>query len=86
MWRVWLIGLVVGVIGVTAMSAAWHAEHDTDPDCVVCKIRREPLTELSGDLQVGPVDAPEPAAHVAAAMWMPADPDAQVPTRAPPLS
>ena len=85
-WRVWFIGLVIGVGGAIAVSAAWHAEHDTDPSCTVCNVRHEPLAELSGDLQVGPVDAPGSATQPSATTWIPADPDAQVPTRAPPLS
>lgn len=87
MWRVWFVGFViVAVVGATALSAAWHAEHDADPSCVVCKLRYQPLAEASGDLQVRPVDAPEPATPLSVTMWVPADPDAQVPTRAPPLS
>ncbi len=83
MWRVWF---VIAIVGATAMTAAWHAEHDADPSCVVCKLRHQPLTELSGDLQVRPVDAPEPATRPSVTAWVPADPDEQVPTRAPPLS
>jgi len=85
-WRVCVVGFVIVVVGTTAVVAAWHAEHDSDPSCVVCKLRHEPLAELSGDLQVGPVEGLEPATHASATTWMPADPDAQVPTRAPPLS
>ena len=85
-WRVWFVGFVIAVVGPTAVSAAWHAEHDTDPTCVVCKLRHQPLAEPAGDLQGGPVDAPEPATRASVTTWIPADPDAQVPTRAPPLS
>ena len=81
-----VIALVVGSAGAATVSTARHAEHDTDPSCVVCKVRHEPLAELAGDLQVGPVGAPEPATSMTSATWIPADPDAQVPTRAPPHS
>ena len=83
LWRVWF---VIAVVGATAVSTAWHAEHDTDPSCVVCKLRHQPLAEVFGDLQVGPVDAAEPAAHAPVTAWIPTDPDAHVPARAPPLS
>ena len=86
MRRVWFVGLVVGVVCVTALSAGWHAEHDTDPSCVVCKVRHETPSELSGDLQVGPVYAPELATRASATTRIQADPDVQVPTRAPPLT
>ena len=82
MWRVWF---VIAIVGATAMAAAWHAEHDADPSCVVCKLRHQPL-EVAEDLQVRPVDAPEPAPPLSFTTWVPADPDEQVPTRAPPLS
>jgi len=86
MWRVCVVGFVIAVVGTTVVSAAWHAEHDADPNCVVCKLRHEPLAELAGALRVGPDDAPEPATCPSLTTWIPADPDAQVPTRAPPLS
>lgn len=84
MWRVYVVGSVIAVVGTTVVSAAWHAEHDANPSCVVCKLRHEPLVELAADLQVGPVDAPEPATCPSLTTWIPADPDAQVPARAPP--
>ena len=83
LWRVWF---VIAVVGATAVTAAWHAEHDTDPSCVVCKLRHEPLAAVSGDLRVRPVDAPEPATRASVTAWVPANPDEHVPTRAPPLS
>ncbi len=86
MWRVYVVGFVIAVMGTTVVSAAWHAEHDSDPNCVVCKLRREPLAELAGDLQLGSGDAPQPATRLSVTTWIPADPDAQVPTRAPPRS
>ena len=85
MWRVWVAGFVIAVVGSAAVAVAWHAEHGADPDCVVCKLAHEPLAELSGSLEVAPVHVPEPAPHASATTWMPADPNAQVPARAPPL-
>ena len=85
-WRVWLVGFVIAVVGVTAVSAAWHAEHDAGPSCVVCKLRHQPLAEVSGDLQVRPVDEPEPATPLSVTALVSANPDEQVPIRAPPLS
>ena len=85
-WRVWRVWFVVAIVGATAMAAAWHSEHDADPSCVACKLRYQPL-EVAGDLQQArPVDAPEPATPLSVTTWVPADPDEQVPTRAPPLS
>ncbi len=86
MWRVWLAGFVIAVIGATAVPAFWHAGHDADSSCVVCELRYQPLTEVAGVLWVGPVDAPEPAPPLSVTAWVPVHPDAQVPTRAPPLS
>ena len=85
MWRVYVAGFVIAVVGTTVVSAAWHAEHDAGPNCVVCKLRHEPLADLAGELQVGPGDAPEPTTRQFLTAWVPADPDARVPTRAPPL-
>ena len=82
MWRVWF---VIAIVGANTMAVAWHAEHDADPSCVVCKLRHQPL-EVAGDLQVRPVDAPEPATPLSVTTWVPADPDEQVSNRAPPLS
>ena len=44
-----------------------------------------PLADLAGDLQVALGDAPEPTTRQFLTAWVPADPDARVPTRAPPL-
>ena len=85
-WRVYVIGFVIAVLGTTVVPAAWHAEHDADPNCVVCKLSHEPLADLAGELQVGPGDAPDPVTHASVTTWIPANPDAQVPTRAPPRS
>ena len=86
MRHVWFVWLVIAVVGATAVSAAWHTEHDADPNCVVCKLKHEPAAELAGDLQVGPADAPEPATRVSDTVWIPVDAYAHVPARAPPLS
>ena len=85
-WHLWFVGLVIAVVGATAVSDAWHLEHDADPSCVVCKLVHQPLAELSGNVQVGPSAAPELATRASTTRWIPADPDAQVPARAPPLS
>ena len=74
------------MVGATALSGAWHVEHDADPSCVVFKLRHQPLAEVSGDLQVGPVEAPGPATRASVTAWVPADQVALAPTRAPPLS
>ena len=47
MWRVYVAGFVIAVVGTTVVSAAWHAEHDAGPNCVVCKLRHEPLADLA---------------------------------------
>ncbi len=86
MWRVYVVGFVIAVVGTIAVSAAWHAQHDSDPNCVVCKLGHEPLAEPAGDLQVGPRDAPEPATCPSLTTWVPTEPGTQVSTRAPPRS
>ena len=83
-WRVWFVGFVIAVVSATAVSAASHAEHDSDQNCIVCKLRNQPLAELTGDLQVAPAGTPEPATRASATPWIPPDADAQVPARAPP--
>ena len=86
MWRVWLVGLVVAVVAATAVAAAWHEEHGADPSCIVCKLTHQPLAEVSGDLQLGPGDAPEPVTGPSVSPWIAEVLDAHVPARAPPLS
>ena len=86
MWRVWLVGFVIAAVSVTAVSTAWHAAHDVDSDCVVCKFENEPLAELAGNPQVSPGDTPEPASHLSVTALVLAHLDEQVPARAPPLS
>ena len=83
MWRVWF---VIAIVGATGTAAAWHVEHDADPSCVVCKLRHQSLADPAEDLQVSPLQAPEPATRLSVTTWVPADSDAQVPTRAPPRS
>ncbi|MDP7337851.1 MAG: hypothetical protein QGI10_14570 [Vicinamibacterales bacterium] len=85
-WRVWLVALAVAVVGAAAVSVAGHAEHDADPNCVVCKLRHQPLAALSGNLQVSLVDASELVMCATVITWIPSQTDAQVPTRGPPLS
>jgi len=85
-WRVCVVGCIIAVVAATAVSAAWHTEHDADPNCVVCKLRHEPLADLAGDLQVGPFDALEPVTPLCVTTLVLAHLDAQVPARAPPLS
>ena len=68
------------------MIDVWHAEHDPGDDCVVCELQNEPQAEASVDLEVALVDATKSAMRFAFAAWVPADPVAQVPARAPPLS
>ena len=80
------MGCVVAVVGATAVSAAWHAEHDADQNCVVCKLRHQPVTDLSGAIHVGPIATPARLIGPSGDQWSPADTDAQVPARAPPLS
>ena len=85
-WRVWLVGLVIAAVDVTALAAAWHAEHDTDTDCVVCDFETESPAELAGHLRGVPGDTPELASHLSVTSLVLAHLDEQVPTRAPPLS
>ena len=84
--RVWFVALAVAVVGASAVAVAWHAEHDADPNCVVCKLRHQPLAALSGNLQVSLVDASELVMRATVITWIPSQTDAQVPTRGPPLS
>ena len=86
MWHVWLVGLVIAAISVTAISAAWHTAHDADSDCVVCEFENEPLDELAGTAKVGPGDTPEPSMLLSATTLVLTHLDEQVPARAPPLS
>ena len=85
-WRVWLIGFVIATVGVTAVSAAWHAGHDADSDCVLCKFENEPLADRTGDHQVGRCYTPEPATPLCSSTLVLTDLEEQAPARAPPLS
>lgn len=86
LWRVWLVGFVIAVVDLTAVSNAWHAEYAADPDCVVYELENEPLAEPGGDLQVGPCDTRELVTPLCVTTLVLAHLDAQVPARAPPLS
>jgi len=84
-WRASFVALLVAVLSVTAVSAAWHAGHEAEPDCAVCKLRHQPLADLAGDIQVARLDAPERVV-VAGLDELPADTPSAVPARGPPRS
>lgn len=46
-WRVWLVGFVIAVVGLTAWSNAWHAEHAAESNCVVCEFENDPCSFFS---------------------------------------
>ena len=84
-WRAWLATALVVVVGTTAVSALWHAGHETDQDCAVCKLRHQPLADLAGDMRVTRTDTPDPSTE-AFLIWIPADTTSPIPARAPPLT
>ncbi len=75
----------MAVVSVTAVSATWHAGHEVDPDCAVCKLRHQPLADLADTVRVEQQFVPERIA-AASDIWIPADTSSAVPARGPPLS
>ena len=85
LWRAWVVALIVGVAGSTAVSAVWHVGHDADQDCTVCKLRQEPLADLADDTRLAPPEAAEPSRDTLAP-WVLTVATSPVPARGPPLS
>ena len=86
MWRIWLLGVVIVVVGATTVSDTWHTAHDGDSSCVDCELTEESLAEPSKDFQGGPSDDPEPPTSLCVTTLVMTHLDVQVPARAPPLS
>ncbi len=78
--------LLIAVVGATAFSAVWHAEHDSDRRCIVCQLRHHQAVEMTEGLQVKPAESADLATRVSTLARMPAGPAPCVPARAPPLS
>ena len=82
MVRIWIGTLAVALLAVTAAPTVFHAEQD----CAVCKLRHQPLAELSGELQVRPTEAPEAPTQAPRVTSVHSYHGARIPARAPPLS
>ena len=86
MCRPWICALAVALIAVTAGPSVFHAEHGADQDCTVCALRSQPLTDLSGELQVRPTAAAETLGQTLRITVVLSYHGARIPSRAPPLS
>ena len=83
-WRAWIAVLAIALVGAASAAAVWHEEHAGDEDCAICQLRHQPAAELSGSLQIGPANAPEPLEHAPRAGWIVSGHSHRLPARAPP--
>ena len=83
-WRAWIVGLALVLAGATAVAVICHEEHAADQDCAVCQLRHQPAAELSGSLQIGFADVPEPHEQAVDDGWIPSGHFRRLPARAPP--
>ena len=86
MFRTWICVAAVALIAVTAAPTVFHAEHGADQDCTVCKLRNQPLADLSGELQVRPTEAAATLTQTPRITSILPYQGARMPARAPPLS
>ena len=86
MFRVGICAIAVALIAVAVAPTVFHAEHGADQDCAVCKLRNQPLADLSGELKVPPTEAPEALAQAPRVTSVLSYHGARIPARAPPLS
>ncbi len=83
-WRAWCVVLALVLAGATAVAAICHEEHAADQDCAVCQLRHQPAAELSGSLQIGFADVPEPLEQAVDGGWIAPAHSRRLPARAPP--
>ena len=83
-WRAWCVVLALVLAGATAAAAICHEDHAVDQDCAVCQLRHQPAAELSGSLQMGFADVPEPLEQAVDDGWIASGHFRRVPARAPP--
>ena len=83
-WRAWTFVLALVLAGATIAAAICHEEHAADQDCAVCQFRHQPAAALSGSLQVGFVDLPEPIEQAGDGGWIATGHSRRLSARAPP--
>ena len=83
-WRTSIAVLAIALVGAASAAAVWHEEHAADQDCAICQLRHQPAATLSGSLQIGLADAPEPLEQAPAAGWIESGHFRRLPARAPP--
>ena len=83
-WRAWIAVLALVLSGATVVAAICHEEHADDQDCAVCQLRHQPAAELSGSLQIGFADVPEPIEQAVEGGWIASGHFRRLPARAPP--
>jgi hypothetical protein len=83
-WRGWVAAIIFAAFSVTPVSAVWHAGHEADADCAICKLPQQPLADLHAAPQVQRHESGERLSEVLTAP--PAIPStSSTPARAPPL-
>ena len=85
LWRDWVIIVLLAGISTASISFVWHAGHDADRECAVCKLRTQPFAEPTTHDLVARADCPE-AVNGPLAACSPTRPVSTVPPRAPPLT
>ena len=83
-WRIRIAVLAIALVGAASTAAVWHEEHAADQDCAVCQLRHQPADALSGSVQIGFADVPEPFEQAPAAGWIASGHLHRLPARAPP--
>jgi len=83
-WRVLVAALAIALVGATSGASIWHEEHAGDQDCAVCQLRHQPAADLTGSIQIVPVDTPELLVHAPSAGWVASGHVSRLPARAPP--
>ena len=83
--QAWFTALLIAVISTTAVAAVWHSGHDADQGCAVCKLRHQPLADLTDRAEPLIFEGPEPMRESVTA-WVLTDTRSLAPARAPPLS
>ncbi len=83
-WRLMIAALAIALVCAASIATVWHAEHAGDQDCAICQLRHQPAADLTGSIQIGSADTPEPLVQAPRAGWVASGHLSPLPARAPP--
>ena len=83
--QAWFTALLIAVISTTAVATVWHSGHEPGQGCVVCKLRHQPLADLTDRAEPLILEVSEPLRESVTA-WVPIATRSPAPARAPPPS